>query len=129
MELEADIFRLFYSDAETSKNDILARNFENRYPTHVISEDSRMEISGWYLSKCKSTGMKWVGYLFSKLREKSVFLNASDLKLSKDDFLTPKALEEMFFLRGDYEEKLIIMDFFKYNYCKYFLKTQLNQPL
>ena len=53
-------FQTFCSDAETSKNSILARNFENGYPSHVISEDSRMEITGCYLSKWIRNG--WVTY-------------------------------------------------------------------
>ena len=37
MELEANIFRFFSSDAETPKNALFLHDFENRYPTRFIS--------------------------------------------------------------------------------------------
>ena len=44
MELEAHIFRLFCSDAETFKNAIFPHNFQNSYPTHLTPEGNRMDF-------------------------------------------------------------------------------------
>ena len=82
MELEVDIQNFFSSDAETLKNALLARDFENGYPLIGVPEEKRKKIiilrnvNSVMFGSYYILGMGY-GYSFSKLRGKSAFLSVS----------------------------------------------------